>query len=292
MAVHQFVTHNGKIREAGEGMLSPGQLGLLAGWGIFSTLRIADGVLFAWERHWARLSRDAALLNIELPPDSDKIKQDLADLIEANGAYNATLRIVFIRNTGGMWEGPPTEHKTDVVALTAESNHWGDSVRLVYQPNGRFAGSDFAHAKVNSWAQNLRWYERAHDSGFDECILLNQHGEVTECTSANVFAVHGSEVWTAPVEAGCLPGVTREILLSEIHVPGIRVSERTLRPEDLTTADEVFITSTTRDLLPVSAIGDTKLGSKSEVRNELLAGFRRYLNGYVESRAKQVRAAV
>jgi branched-chain amino acid aminotransferase len=296
MPVHRFVSHNGQIREVGEGMLSPGQLGLLAGWGIFSTLRVSEGVLFAWERHWARLTRDAALLNIALP-DSEDVKRDLEALIEANHAHDSTLRLVFIRNAGGMWEGPPTGHDTDVVALTANRNKWGESVRLTYQPGGRFAGSDFAHAKVNSWAQNLRWYERAHDAGFDECILLNQHGEITECTSANIFAVQGSDVWTAPVEAGCLPGITREILLTEIRVPGIRIGERRLRPEDLESADDVFITSSTRDLLPVAEIGSHETGTKTlagkpEVRNELLVEFRRYLQGYVESRAKKIQAAV
>jgi branched-chain amino acid aminotransferase len=86
MSIHRFVLHNSSIREAGEGMLSPGQLGLLAGWGIFSTLRVADGVLFAWERHWARMSRDAALLNVAMPEDPDEVVRDLHKLIEANAS--------------------------------------------------------------------------------------------------------------------------------------------------------------------------------------------------------------
>jgi branched-chain amino acid aminotransferase len=289
MSIHRFVLHNSSIREAGEGMLSPGQLGLLAGWGIFSTLRVADGVLFAWERHWARMSRDAALLNVAMPEDPDEVVRDLHKLIEANAAPNATLRLVVFRNGGVMWEGPPTGHVSDLIAMTATSNQWSDGVKLTYQPLGRFAGSDFAHAKITSWAANLRFYERAHERGFDECILLNQHGEVTECTSANLFAVHGNQVWTAPVSAGCLPGVTRELLLNEIHVPGIQVGEKTLLPEDLETADDVFITSTTRDLVGVSQIGDKKLKACDNVRANLLQEFRRYLNEYVESRQVMAR---
>jgi branched-chain amino acid aminotransferase len=107
---------------------------------------------------------------------------------------------------------------------------------------------------------------------------------VTECTSANIFAVHGSEVWTAPVSAGCLPGITRELLLEEVRVPGVRVLEKTLLPEDLESADDVFITSSTRDLVGVSQIGDKTLSTCDNVRTKLLVEFRRYLHDYVESR--------
>ncbi len=290
MAIHRFVLHNGRVRDSHDLLLSPGQLGLLSGWGVFSTLRVADGVLFAWERHWARMSRDAALMYVPMPPDSEAVRRDLMLLTEANEAFDATLRIVIVRNGGGMWEGPQTENKCDVIALTADNNNWGESVRLVYQPEGRHSRSDFARAKMISWAPNLCWHERAHANGFDECVLLNEHGEVTECTSANIFAVHGSHVSTAPLTAGCLPGVTREVLLSEIHAPGIDLGERPLRPEDLESADEVFITSTTRDLLPVSHIGDIALGTSSKVRTVLLAAFRDYLDRYVRDHREQARA--
>lgn len=283
MSIHRFVLHNGCVKEAGEAMLSPGQLGLLAGWGLFSTLRVADGVLFAWERHWARLSRDADLMNVALPADPDQVHQDLGMLIEANHAQNSTLRIVIFRNGGVTWEGPPTGRDSDVVAMTTNNNKWADGVKLMYQPGGRFAGSEFAHAKITSWGHNLRFYERAHEQGFDECVLLNERGEVTECTSANIFAVHGNEVWTAPVSAGCLPGITRELLLSEVHVPGIKVVEKTLFPEDLESAEDVFITSSTRDLVAVSQIGDKSLASCDNVRTKLLVEFRRYLASYVTS---------
>jgi branched-chain amino acid aminotransferase len=284
MAIHRFVLHNGRIREAGEAMLSPGQLGLLAGWGLFSTLRVAGGVLFAWERHWARLSRDAALMNVALPEHAEQVHQDLLKLIEANETPNCTLRLVIFRNSGVTWEGPPTGRICDVVAMTTDNNKWADGVKLMYQKGGRFAGSDFATAKITSWGHNLRMYERAHEQGFDECVLLNERGEVTECTSANIFVVHGSEVWTAPVSAGCLPGITRELLLEEVRVPGVVVMEKTLLPEDLESADDVFITSSTRDLVGVSQIGDKTLNTCDNVRTKLLVEFRRYLQAYVESR--------
>lgn len=259
----------------------PGQLGLLSGWGVFSTLRIQDGVLFAWERHWARMSRDARLLNVPMPASEEEVRRKVLALVDANQAFHATLRLVIVRNSGGMWEGPSSGLASDVIALTANNNNWGESVRLTYQSEGRHSASDFTRAKMLSWCENLRWYERAHEQGFDECVLLNERGEVCECTSANIFAVHGRQVSTPPIAAGCLPGITREVLLSEVHRPGIELVERTLKPADLESADEVFITSTTRDLLPVSAIGETSFRIDGNVRLELLKEFRKYLGEYI-----------
>src|ERR1043166_5825769 len=104
--MHRFLLHNDEIRDAGDRIVSPGQVGLLNGWGVFSTVRTYDGVLFAWERHWARMQRDAERLRVPFPKDSQWLEERLHRLVEANHAWNATMRVVVIRNRGGMWEGP------------------------------------------------------------------------------------------------------------------------------------------------------------------------------------------
>jgi len=100
---------------------------------------------------------------------------------------------------------------------------------------------------------------------------------VAECTSANIFGVFGNDVWTPPVSDGCLPGITREVLLNEIHIPGVRIFERGLTIADLEAADEVCITSTTRDLLPVREISGKELGTKAEVRERVTEAFRSFM---------------
>lgn len=262
-------------------MLAAGQVGLLSGWGVFSTLRIADGVPFAFERHWARIRRDAEALHIPLPPDPEGVRRGLLELIEANRAPDCTLRLVIVRNRGGMWEGPAAGGPSDVIALTADSKQWGASVKLAYVKDARHAANPFSGAKVLSWAMNLTWLEAAQARGFDEVILLNERGEVAECTSANLFIAAGNQVWTPPLSAGCLPGITREVLLGEIHVPGIRIGEKTIMPADLEAADEVFITSTTRNLLPVSEIEGKKVGRSSKAQSALGAAFAAFVNRYV-----------
>jgi branched-chain amino acid aminotransferase len=104
---------------------------------------------------------------------------------------------------------------------------------------------------------------------------------VAECTSANIFAANGNHVRTPPLSSGCLPGITRELLLGEVAIPGIQVEESTLKPADLENADEVFITSTTRDLLPVGRIEGHPLGEGGQVCAQLRAAFAEYTTRYV-----------
>jgi len=281
--LHRHVLHNDTIRNVGDATLSPGQVGLLSGWGVFTTIKVTEGVLFAFERHWARIARDAAAFHVPIPEDTESVRRHLLDLVEANQAFNSTLRVVIVRNDGSMWAGPSNGRKSDLIALTADSKNWGDQVKLRYVPNARHAACSFAGTKILSWAMNLTWIESAQKHGFDEVILLNERGEVAECTSANIFAAKGNQVWTPPLSSGCLPGITREVLLGEISVPGVQIVEHTLMPADLESADEVFITSTTRDLLPVGQIEDRPIraGDLCGKLNEVFGEFvRRYVAGH------------
>jgi branched-chain amino acid aminotransferase len=281
--VHSFILYNDQIREAAGGVLSPGQIGLLSGWGVFSTIRVADGVLFAWERHWARMQHDAKLLRVPFPTDSEAVRRSLLRLVEANQAQTGTLRIVVVRNRGGIWEGPGLDRDYDLIALTTKLKDWGEGTRLAVVPQARHSAQMFAGVKSLSWSMNLCWYEMAQSRGYDEALLLNEHGLVSECTSANLFAAVGDRVYTPPLASGCLPGVTRDVLLSGARVPGIVVEEKDLRLEDLAQADEVFITSTTRNLLSVQTIEGIQVRQTGDARRRVSEAFSQYVRNYVEA---------
>jgi branched-chain amino acid aminotransferase len=127
-------------------------------------------------------------------------------------------------------------------------------------------------------------YDDARREGFDEVILLNERGEVTECTSANIFAVRDGVTYTPPLQSGLLPGVTREVMLSELR-SSAKVQEKTLSVDDLLAADEVFITSSTRELLPVAQIGETRLTAAGgwPVMHKLSAELREYIDRYTDT---------
>jgi branched-chain amino acid aminotransferase len=282
--VHALLLHNGELRDTREPLLKPGQIGYLNGWGIFSTLRVKDGVLFAYERHYARMSRDSIRMRVPMPYSADELHGILMKLVEANQAYNATLRLSVTRNKGGLFEAPDQMRDTDLIAFTADIRSWANTVRLSYIPNARHGASPFAGAKITSWAQNLTWYEEAHERGYDEVILLNELGQISECTSANIFIISGDEVLTPPTAtSGCLAGVTRAVLLEEVDIPGLRIRESELTPSQLESADQVFITSTTRDLLPVAEVDGVALNQSPDRLSQLRAEFVKYRERYTAS---------
>jgi branched-chain amino acid aminotransferase len=234
------------------------------------------------------MRRDAAKVHVPFPTDPADLRSQLLRLVEANSAWNATLRVMVVRNRGGLFEGPDQERDFDVLAFTKDLNPWGNSVRLALKANARYAPNEFSGCKILSWCQNLTWYEEAHRQGFDEVVLLNERGEVSECTSANIFTAIGGEVYTPPLDSGCLPGVTRELLLEVVHVPGIQVIERALKPGDLEQADQVFITSTTRDLLPAVSIEGLKVRNAGNVAERLVKALEEYRLDYVKRNAAQL----
>src|SRR5580692_12512452 len=133
--MHRYLLHNDDIRDAADGGLSPGQVGLLSGWGVFSTLRVYDGVMFQWERHWQRMQTDAARMRVPFPSDPQWLESRLLRLIEANQtdtkqALNATLRVVVVRNRGGLYQGPGVTRDFDVIAFTVDPVRWPASMKL------------------------------------------------------------------------------------------------------------------------------------------------------------------
>lgn len=289
--MHRYLLHNGDIRDTRDAVLSPGQVGFMNGWGVFSTLRVSDGVLFAFSRHYARMQRDANLTRVPFTITPEELHKSLVSLIDANHAFNATLRVAVVRNKGGLFESPQIPCDADLIAFTADLTNWGAGVHLNFVPNARYGASPFAGLKVTSWAQNLTWHEKAHADGYDEVLLLNEQGHLSECTSANVFVIRGNEVLTPPLAtSGCLPGVTRAVLLEEIRLPGLTIHEQTLTPEDLEAADGAFITSTTRDVLPILSVDKRPLKQAPDIVNRLQGAFRGFRSADVleHSRKKEI----
>src|SRR6266403_1256028 len=145
------------------------------------------------------------------------------------------------------------------------------------------AASPLAGVKTISWLNNVWAASEANKEGFDEVVMLNERGEVTECTSANIFAVKEGKILTPPLNSGCLEGVTRGILMEIAPETGVSVVEQALRPEELYSAEEVFISSTNRNLISVDEIAGHKIavGPVCDRMNDL---FNAYIDDYVSRR--------
>jgi len=282
--MHPYVLYNDEIVPATQPILRAGQLGALSGWGVFTTLRIYQGIPFAFDRHWARISRDAALIHVDLPFDPQEVRSRLLNLIDRNRAPEASLRLCILRSERGVFAGPGEGNVSDLIAFSIGVRSRAETATLTVREHGRHAASPFAGAKILSWAHNLTMVEEAQQAGFDEVILLNERAEVAECTSANIFAVRGGTILTPPLSSGPLPGVTRKVMIEELDDSDAAVREEILRLEDLLEADEVFITSSTRELLPIVRINDQSLSNGPwPVMERARKALRAYVKDYIEA---------
>ncbi len=278
------VYHNDRILPLDAVHLSPGQVGLLMGWGVFTTLRIYRGIPFAFERHWARMSRDAERLEIPFPFQQEEVRRAVTELALANQRPEGMARVSFVKNAGGLWAQADGLPPTDLIIFTRELATWPPAQRLEIHPMGIFSGGRYAGAKMLSWVPHAAVLQRAHERGFDDALLLNEKGQLAECTSANIFLVRGGRVLTPPLSSGCLAGITREILFDIASSAGVELQEQELLPEDLATAEEVFISSTTREVAPIDFISPSwKFPAPGQISVALEHAFQRYVQSYLES---------
>jgi branched-chain amino acid aminotransferase len=284
--IHRFVFHNDRLLPVAEVRLSPGQAGLLNGWGLFTTVRIYEGIPFAFERHWKRLQRDAERTHCPFPFEESVVRGQLGEVLRANQVREGAARIYMVYNQVGFWRSDEDFPRVDLLVCSADLPSYREPARLGLRERGRHAASPLAGVKVISWLDNVWNYYEAQQAGFDEVVLLNERGEVAECTAANIFCVKGGAVATPPVSAGCLQGITRSVLLEIGAGVGAPVEERTLRPEDLYGADEVFISSTNRSMLGVSEVNGNAIASAPGVVTlKLEKAFGEYVRQYLEARS-------
>lgn len=276
--LHKFVCHNGRFAPMEEVRLSPGQAGLLNGWALFTTLRIYDGKPFGFGRHWKRLATDASRVNLPLGCSPESVRQQLTELIRINQVRQGCARVYLIYNKIGYWVSEEPMPDVDSLLCTADLLQRKGSARLGVLENARQAAHPLAGVKVTSWLQNVWALDQAVREGFDEVILLNERGEAAECTAANIFAVRGGKVVTPPLSSGCLAGVTRGVLLEIAGELRVNVEDVPITLQDLLTADEVFLTSTTREVQPVSHIQTQPISqAPGPVTRRLAEAFSRYV---------------
>jgi len=282
--IHPNVFHNESLLPIEKVRLSPGQAGLICGWGIFTTLRISRGEAFAYERHWRRLEKDAALTRLPMPYTAAKVRVHLHEVIRANQVTEGCARIYLVYNSVGFWQSDEKHPQVDLIIYTASLPNHRDTVRLALREHGRHAAAPLAGVKSISWLNNVWAFAEATKEGFDEVVMLNERGEVAECTSANIFIVKGEKILTPPLNSGCLEGVTRGILLEIAPEAGLSVVEQALHPEDLYSAEEVFISSTNRNLISVSEIAGHAIPAPGPVCHRLNELFDAYVADYVSRR--------
>ncbi|MFJ8447689.1 aminotransferase class IV [[Kitasatospora] papulosa] len=243
---------NGGLRDADDARLSVLDHGLTVGDGVFETVRVADGRPFALTRHLERLTRSAKGLGLA-EPDHEVVRRAVAAVVEAGPVELGRLRITY---TGGL--SPLGSDRGDaapslVVALGGTTRR-PDSTAVVTVSWTRNERGAVTGLKTTSYAENVVALARAHEQGASEAIFPNTVGQLCEGTGSNVFVVLDGRIHTPPVASGCLAGITRALTL---EWTGAQETELPL--DVLERADEIFLTSTLRDIQAVHRVDGREL---------------------------------
>ncbi|WP_393055806.1 aminotransferase class IV [Streptomyces sp. LN549] len=243
---------NGGLRAADDARVSVLDHGLTVGDGIFETVRTADGRPFALTRHLDRLTRSA--LGLGLPaPDLDQVRRACGAVIEANPAALGRLRITYTGGISPLGSDRGTAGPGLVVALD-EVKRRPDTTAVITVPWTRNERGALAGLKTTSYAENVVALARAREQGASEALFANTVGRLCEGTGSNVFVVLDGQLHTPPVASGCLAGITRALA-----VEWTGAQETDLPFDVLDRAEEIFLTSTLRDIQAVHRVDGREL---------------------------------
>lgn len=247
---------NGALVSVNDAKISPFDHGLTVGDGVFETLKVIDGVPFALTRHLARLARSARGLGLA-EPDIHVVRAAVASVLEANAVGDGRLRITL---TGGLGPLGSNRDETEPTLLVAMSqlHLYSGATKVVTVPWTRNERGAMAGIKTTSYAENVLALAYAHDRGASEAIFPNTVGNLCEGTGSNIFVGIGGRLITPPLSAGPLAGITRELLLEVVDVV-----EEDLPLNALLSADEAFLTSSIRDVQPISTVDGHVYGNAS-----------------------------
>ena len=239
--------------------------------GVFETLLVNDGQVYAQDRHLARLARSAAGLGIT-SPDSQVISDAIAKVLAANPRLDfGRMRVTVTSGAGPLGSDRSGTEPTLVISIS-EQAVWPNSTTTLLVPWTRNENSPLAGLKTTSYAENVYALDAAKKRGFSEAIFCDTSGRLCEGTGSNIFLVKNEEVITPSEASGLLRGITRDLVIEFAQGSGFTVIERDVDPIELWDADEVFITSSTRDVHPVSEIAKLDKAGNVVDRREIPSG--------------------
>ena len=278
------VNVNGRITGERDAQISVFDHGFLYGEGIYETMRTYHRRPFLYERHMQRLRRSARMIELPLPFSDDDLATQIRDtqaLATIDG--EAYIRVLVTRGVGDLTYDPKATPNPSIIIIVKPQV---DPPPETYEKGVRVVIVDVVRnhpdtvnpmIKSNNLMNSALGMQEALKSNAFEGVMRNYRGELSECTTANLFIVKDGVALTPPLEAGLLPGVTREFVFDIGKMAGVGVREEVLRDGDLFGADEAFLTSTTRELVPIVTVGDRAIGTgrPGPVTWKLLERFRR-----------------
>lgn len=262
-----FVSINGVLTDPNKATISIFDHGFLFGDSVYEVVRTIHGRIFAFEPHIDRLFASAAQIGLEIPWSKEKLRQDVVELLSKSKLQSeAYVRLILTRGVGELNIDPSSCQTPQMILIAKplprlpESAYTEGIVLSLVNTKRNSKHATNPGIKSGNYLNNVLALMEARKNKALEAVMLNENGFITECSTSNVFMVKDSKILTPSLDCGLLAGVTRKLILKRARAEGLPVEEGFFKPEDLLAADEAFITSTTRDVVPVSDIDERSLG--------------------------------
>jgi branched-chain amino acid aminotransferase len=275
---------DGKYVDKDEASISIYDHGFLYGDGVYEAIRAYDGIIFKLREHIDRLYESAKSIKMDIPFSKDELGRLVVEALKKNQLRNSYIRIVVSRGRGRMGVDPRNCTKPTIVIMTEPREPlFGESVKgisaIVSSIRRTPSWSLDPRIKTLNYLNNIMAKIEAIESGVEEAIMLNEQGYVAETSTENIFIVKNGTVSTPHPSQGVLRGITRDSVVAVTKDLGYPLEERPITIHELYNADEVFVSGTAAEIVPIvkitgRAIGEGKPGP---IFGKILAGFRQMI---------------
>jgi branched-chain amino acid aminotransferase len=289
-----FVNVNGRISDGEHAAISVFDHGFLYGEGVYETIRTYNGEPFLFDRHMRRLRASAGMIRLDVPFADHEFLRRTNDTMAAASlgrrdgdiVAEAYIRFLLTRGIGELTYDPAATPEPSLVVIVKPMpvtpvEQYEDGVKVcIVDPIRNHPKSVNPLIKSNNLLNNVLGMQQALRHGGVEGVFRNYRGELSECSQSNLFVVKNGTVKTPPLDAGLLAGITRGFIFELGAASGLTVEEAVLKDDDLFGADESFLTSTTKEVLPIVQVDDKTIGAgvPGPLTKKLLAEFRKKAN--------------
>ncbi|KGM99823.1 aminotransferase class IV [Clostridium botulinum] len=242
------VSINGKIIDANDFSIEINGQGFNYGYGVFETLKVVNGKIFFMEDHFQRFVKGRNKLNMDLNYDKNQIEKFSNELILLKHSFSGAVKILYIKNND----------KFDLIITTKENTYTKEmyevGFKICFACSKRNPYAQLTYIKSNNYLENILEKDSAVKKGYNEAIFLNTEHHISEGTYTNIFFIKNNSLYTPSISCGLLPGIMRGKVISLINKLSLKLEVNNFNMEDLINADEVFLTNSLMEIMPVSKL--------------------------------------
>jgi branched-chain amino acid aminotransferase len=258
---------NGKYYSKAEAKISVFDHGLLYGDGVFEGIRVYKGKAFLLPEHLKRLYQSAQAITLEIPYDNETLTKMVQETIKEAGKEEGYIRLLVTRGTGNLGMDPKSCETPNVIIILDDiqlypREYYQDGIKVITASTRRIPVDSLdARIKSLNYLNNVMAKIEAINANCMEAIMLNQDGFVSECTGDNIFLIKDGVLQTPSSKSNALDGITKNLMIALAKEANIQVEEKSIAQYDLYIADEVFLTGTGAEIMPVTEVDGRKIGT-------------------------------